>query len=159
MKHAAAVLTIALVALAGCGGDGDENAATTTPARSGAPLTKAQFIAEADKVCMATTAKIAAAATKLRESAKKTGTLPVRQVATFLTKTSLPAYDAMLDDLRALTPPEDDEKAIDGLIASLAGAIDTAKSDPVRYSKNGSPDPFDDANERAIDYGMKVCGS
>ena len=83
----------------------------------------------------------------------------MRQVTKFLTKTSLPAYEAMLADLRALTPPKDDEKTIDGLIAALAGAIDTAKADPVKYSKNGAPDPFDDANERAIDYGMKVCGS
>ena len=159
MKHAATVMTLfALMAVAGCGGDGDE-AATTTPANGGAPLTKAQFIAAADKACKATTDRIAAAATDLRESAEKTGTIPVSKVASFLTKTSLPAYDAMLDDLRALTPPEDDEKAIDGLIAALAGAIDTAKSDPVKYSKNDTPDPFDDANERAIDYGMKVCGS
>lgn len=159
MKPVAAVMIIALVALAGCGGgdDGDGNA-STTPA-IGAELTKTQYIAAADKVCKATTDKIASAATKLRESADKTGTLPVREVASFLTKTSLPAYDAMLDDLRELTPPEDDQKTIDGLVAALAGAIDTAKSDPVKYSKNGSPDPFDDANKRAIDYGMKVCGS
>lgn len=159
MKQVAAVMIIAAVAVAGCGSDGDDKNGSTTPANGGAPLTKAQFIASADGICKATTEKIASAATKLRESAKKTGTLPVRQVATFLTKTSLPAYDAMLDDLRGLTPPKADEKAIDGLIAALAGAIDTAKSDPVRYSKNGSPDPFDDANKRANAYGMKVCGS
>jgi hypothetical protein len=160
MKHVAAVMIIALVAVAGCGGDGDgDKGASTTPVNGGAPLTKAQFIASADKLCKATTDKITAAATKLRASAQKTGTLPVREVATFLTKTSLPAYDALLDDLRALTPPKDDEKTIDGLVAALAGAIDTAKSDPVKYSKNGSADPFDDANKRAIAYGMKVCGS
>jgi hypothetical protein len=160
-KHVATVVAlVALVALAGCGGgDGAAKGASTTPASGGAPLTKAQFIADADKICRATSVKIASAATKLRDSAKKTGTLPVRQVASFLTKTSLPAYDAMLDDLRALTPPKHDEKTIDGFIAALAGAIDTTKADPVKYSKNGMADPFDDANKRAIDYGMKVCGS
>jgi hypothetical protein len=160
-RVATVVALVALVALAGCGGDGDGDAkgASTNPAAGGAPLTKAQFIADADKICGATSVKIASAATKLRASANKTGTLPVRQVASFLTKTSLPAYDAMLDDLRALTPPKGDEKAIDGFIAALAGAIDTTKADPVKYSKNGSADPFDDANKRAIDYGMKVCGS
>ena len=159
MKHAATVaMTLALVAIAGCGGGGDDTA-STTPSNGAGPLTKAQFIAAADTICKATTDKIAAAATQLRESAKKTGTLPVRQVASFLTKTSLPAYDAMLVDLNELKPPKEDEKTIDGLIGALAGAIETAKSDPVKYSKNGSPDPFDDANARAIDYGMKVCGS
>ena len=55
--------------------------------------------------------------------------------------------------------PAEDEKTIDGYIAALAGAVDTAKSDPRKYSKNNQRDPFDDANKRAIDYGMKVCGS
>ena len=45
--------------------------ASTTPAPQGAELTKAQYIAAADKVCKATTDKIAAAATKLRESAEQ----------------------------------------------------------------------------------------
>jgi hypothetical protein len=65
----------------------------------------------------------------------------------------------MLSQLRALTPPKPDETTIDGLIAALAGAIDTAKADPAKYSKNGAADPFDDANARATAYGMKVCGS
>ncbi len=158
MKQVAAVMVLALVAVAGCGGGDGDKVGSTTPA-IGAELTKGQYVVAADKVCKATTDKIASAATELRESAEKTGTLPVRQVATFLTRTSLPAYDAMLDDLRKLTPPKDDEKTIDGFVAALAGAIDTAKSDPVKYSKNGSPDPFDDANKRAMDYGLKVCGS
>jgi hypothetical protein len=161
-KPAGAVvwMLVAVLALAGCGGsgdDGDKGVATTTT--STGPLTKEQFIVAADKICKATSDKISKAATDLREAAQKTGTIPVQQVSRFLTRTSLPAYDAMLDELRALDAPQGDEKAIDGLIASLAGAIDTAKADPVKYSKNGAPDPFDDANKRAMQYGMKVCGS
>ena len=155
---AATLLLVAGLAVAGCGGGDDDNA-STTPAPQGAELTKAQYITAADKVCKSTTDKIATAATTLRESAKKTGTVPVPQVTKFLKETSLPAYEAMLAELRTLTPPKADEKTIDGLIAALAGAIDTAKADPVKYSKNGSADPFDDANTRAMNYGMKVCGS
>lgn len=162
-KPAGAVvwMLVAVLAVAGCGGgggDGDDTTVGTTTTGNG-PLTKAQYVAAADKVCKATSDKISKAATNLREAARKTGTIPVAQVSKFLTRTSLPAYDQMLDELRALQPPEGDEKAIDGLIASLAGAIDTAKADPVKYSKNGAPDPFDDANARATKYGMKVCGS
>jgi hypothetical protein len=157
LAGAVAALLIGGLAASGCGGD--DKTTSTTPAPGGAELTKAQYIAAADKVCKQTTDKIAVAATKLRESAKKTGTVPVPQVTRFLTQTSLPAYEDMLAELRTLTPPKQDEKTIDGLIAALAGAIDTAKADPAKYSRNGSPDPFDDANSRAIDYGMKVCGS
>jgi hypothetical protein len=158
-RRAAVTMLVAALAAGGCGGGGgDDKTVATTPASTG-PLTKAQFIAAADKVCKATSDKIAAAAANLRTAADKTGTIPVSKVSKFLTQTSLPAYDAMLDQLRALTPPAGDEKTIDGLIASLAGAIDTAKADPVKYSKNSAPDPFDDANARAMKYGMKVCGS
>ena len=128
------------------------------PSPAGPSCTKAQYIASGDKICAATTDKLAAAATKLRESAQKSGELPVSKVTAFLTNTSLPADNAMLDDLRALTPPKDDEETVDGFIAALAGAIDTAKSDPVKYSRNGSPDPFDDFNTRVSDYGMTACG-
>lgn len=154
-KLAGVVLLVAGLA-SGCGGD--DKQATTDPG-TGPTLTKAQYVTAADKVCQATTDKITAAAENLRESAKKTGTIPIPEVTKFLTKTSLPAYEAMLGELRGLTPPKGDEKTIDGLIAALAGAIDTAKADPVKYSRNGAPDPFDDANARAINYGMKVCGS
>jgi hypothetical protein len=158
LAHGAVTMLVVAGSAAGCGGGGDEKTVATTPASSG-PLTKTQFVAAADKVCKATSDKITKAASRLRTAAEKTGTIPVAQVSRFLTNTSLPAYDAMLDELRALQPPKADEKEIDGLIASLAGAIDTAKADPVKYSKNSAPDPFDDANARAVKYGMKVCGS
>jgi hypothetical protein len=157
MRQAATVtMLVALVAAAGCGSDDD---AAPASAADGAPLTKAQFIASADKICKETTVKLTSAAANLREATKKTGTVPVRRVAAFLTKTSLPAYDAMLEDIRALTPPKRDEQTIDGLVAALAGAIDTARSDPLKYSDPRTPDPFLDANKRAVGYGMKVCGS
>src|ERR1044072_1561174 len=144
-RSAIVTLLVAALAAGGCGGGGDDaKTVATTPVSTG-PLTKAQFIAAADKVCKQTSDKISAAAASLRTAAKKTGTIPVSKVSKFLTQTSLPAYDAMLDQLRALTPPKGDEKTIDGLIASLAGAIDTAKADPVKYSKNSAPAPLQDA--------------
>ncbi len=153
----ATLLAVAGLAVAGCGGDDDDNASQTTTSGA-AELTKAQYITSADQICGATKAKIEVAAAKLRESGRQTGTLPIPKVTRFLTQTSLPEYEAMLGKLRALTPPKQDEKTVDGLIAALAGAIDTAKSDPAKVARN-EVDPFDDANERALDYGMKVCGS
>jgi outer membrane PBP1 activator LpoA protein len=161
LSGAAVTLLVAGLTVAGCGGGDDDkqSAATTSTPAAGVELTKAQYVTRADRACTATTAKIETAAAKLRAAAEKSGTIPVPQVTRFLTKTSLPAYEEMLAQLRALKPPKQDEKTIDGLIAALASAIDTAKADPVKYSKNGSPDPFDDANKRAIDYGLKACGS
>jgi len=154
-KLAGAVITVAAAVLAaGCGGDGGD---TETDAAE--PLTKAEFITRADQICGATQQQIQAAATRLRNIGSKSGTLAVPIVAQFLEKTSVPAYEAMLGKLRALQPPPADEKAVDGYVAAVAGAIDSVKADPVKYSKNSSPDPFDTANSRAKAYGMKVCGS
>jgi hypothetical protein len=159
LAGAVVAMLVAGLSAAGCGAGGDDKPATTTAAAAGPALTKAQYIAAADKVCQATKDKIEAAAVKLRDAAKKTGTIAVPTVTKFLTDTSLPAYDALIDDLNKLTPPKDDEKTIDGMIAAFAEAVEVTKRDPVAYSKNGASDPFDDANARAIDYGMKVCGS
>lgn len=156
---AVAWMLVAVLAVAGCGSGGDDRGKNVAQTTATGPLTKKQFIAAADRLCRATSKKIATAATNLRESARTTKTIPVQDVSRFLTQTSLPAYDDLLDDLRELRPPAGDEQEIDRLIASIAGAIDTAKADPVKYSKNGSPDPFDDANSRAMTYGMKDCGS
>ncbi|HEX4344947.1 MAG TPA: hypothetical protein VHZ31_05245 [Solirubrobacteraceae bacterium] len=164
---AAAVLTMLVAALAaGCGGSGGAGKSTGTvaPATAAGPpavrLTKTQFIFKANDICLGTSNQIAKAASKIRAQTKKTGKLPpTPQVAQFLEHTSLPAYDAMVDKLRDLTPPKRDEKTIDAYIASLAGAIDTAKANPVKYSSASAADPFADANARAVKYGMKACGS
>lgn len=153
----AAVPMLVAVLVAGCGGGAKGDNAST--AAAGPPLTKAVFIAKADAICKANSDYIKAQAARLRDAASKTGTIAVKDVAAFLTNTSLPAYNSTLAKLRDLTPPVSDEKKIDDLIAALAGAIDTARSDPSRYASNGAPDPFDKANALANGYGMKVCGS
>ena len=96
-----------------------------------------------------------AAATKFRVAiAKKSGTLAVPDVVSFYKRTSLPAYNEMLDKLNDLVPPKADQKAIDGYVAALAGGIDTVKADPAKYSTKNAPDAFADANNRAKKYGL-----
>jgi ABC-type glycerol-3-phosphate transport system substrate-binding protein len=153
-KLTGAVLTMLVAAFAaGCGSDGGGSAKTT--ASSGAPLTKAAFVIAANKICAQTTAKISTAAAKFRDAiAKKTGTLAVPDVVSFYKRTSLPAYDEMLNELNDLVPPKADQKAIDGYVAALAGGIDTVKADPAKFSTQNSPDAFADANARAKKYGL-----
>lgn len=160
-KLAGAAITMLVAGLAaGCGGGDGAGSTGTTTAAGDAPLTKAEFIARADEICLATVKRIRSGAGRIRaEGAKSRKLPPTDQIAKFLKGTSLPAYDAMVDELRDLTPPKRDEKAIDAFIGSLAGAIDTAKADPARYAEASARDPFDDANARAGQYGMKVCGS
>ncbi len=153
-KLAGAATTLLLAALAaGCGGDKDSGA------KGSATLTKAEFIERADAICSSAEARIDVAAAKLRAAGKKSGTLPRPAVVKFLRETSLPSYERMLIGLRELEPPKADERRIDAFLASLSGAIDAVEADPSKYAKRATADPFDDANKRAMDYGMKVCGS
>jgi hypothetical protein len=160
-KLAAAATTVLVACVAaGCGGDGDDDAATSTTATtSGAPVSKAAFITAADAVCTKTNAKIQTAAAKLQAKSKKSGEIPKTDVVKFFKQTSLPAYDDMVQQLGALMPPKSDEAKVNGIIASMAAAIDVVKADPAKFASRDVSDPFDDANKRARDYGMKVCGS
>ncbi len=153
----AAVALACALAAAGCGDDdGGDKAKTTTTA----PLTKAQYVERADKICQATTAQLKKEGAKLSAGAAKTGNLPPQdEIVMFLRNTSVPTYERMLASLRVLPPPPDDAAELDGFLASLANAIDTVKEDPAKYSKTSAPDPFDDANARAQRYGMEICGS
>jgi hypothetical protein len=160
-KLAAAATTVLVACVAaGCGGDGDDDAATSTTATtSGAPVSKAAFITAADAVCTKTNAKIQAAAAKLQAKSRKSGEIPKTDVVKFFKQTSLPAYDDMVQQLGALTAPKSDEAKVDGIIASMAAAIDVVKDDPAKFASRNVSDPFADANKLARDYGMKVCGS
>lgn len=163
-KLAGAMTALLLAGLAvGCGGDDGKDRpsggtdGTGTGAAAG--LTKAQFIERGDAICAAADKRIDAAATKLRQSSTKTGTLPIEQVVKFLTHSTMPAYERMLIGLRNLSPPKGDEQRIDAFMASVAGAIDAVKANPNKYAKRTTADPFDDANGRAKAYGFRVCGS
>ena len=151
-KLAAAAVLLACLA-AGCGDD-DKGSSEKDK-----PVTKAAFITSADAICTKTNAEITQAAATLRKKSQKDGTLPKKDVANFFKATSLPAYDDLVRELGALTPPKGDEAKIDGLLATLASAIDTVKANPEKFVSRTVVDPFADFNTRAKAYGMKVCGS
>jgi hypothetical protein len=151
-KLAAAAVLLACVA-AGCGDEG--NGAEDDDK----PVTKAAFVTSADAMCTKTDAEITKAATKLREKSQKSGTLPKQDVVNFFKGTSLPAYDDLVRQLGALTPPKGDQAKVDGLLLTLSSAIDTVKADPEKFVSRTAEDPFADFNKRAKAYGMKVCGA
>jgi len=155
---AAIVLLSCGLAAAGCGADdGDKTARKTTTAP---PLSGAQYIVAADRICKASTAQLEAAGAKLRSDTAKAGTLPPRaQIVAFLKQTSVPTYERMLQQLRALPLPPASAGPINGYLAALATAIYKVKADPDRYAKSSVKDPFDDANTRAKRLGLDVCGS
>ena len=151
-KLVAAAVLLACVTT-GCGDD-DKGSSDDDK-----PVTKAAFITSADAICTKTNAEINEAAATLRKKSEKDGTLPKQDVVNFFKGTSVPAYNDLVRQLGALKPPPGDQAKIDGLLATLASAIDTVKADPEKYVNRRVEDPFGDFNARAKAYGMKVCGS
>jgi hypothetical protein len=154
MKRTLATAAVLLASVAAGCGDDDKGSSGDDK-----PVTKAAFITSADAICTKTDAEITKAAATLRKKSQKDGTLPKQDVVNFFKGTSLPTYDDLVRQLGALKPPKGDEAKIDGLLATLASAIDTVKAAPEKYVSRTVEDPFADFNTRAKAYGMKVCGS
>ena len=138
----AVLLTLSL-AVTGCGGGGsdDEDAAPE-------PISKADFSAQADKICADATADLTAEAEALGEDPSQ------EQIEAFASDSLVPSIQAQHDDIEALGAPEGDEDEVEAILTSLQEGIDTVEADP---STTTSGDPFAEASELAADYGLEDC--
>jgi len=163
----ALALAAGLIA-AGCGDDDDETTTTTTSSATttagatgatgatGEPLSKEEFIAEADAICKAGDREIDSQAQEFFPEGGSPGTA---EEEAFVTEVLVPGVQEELDGIGALTPPEGDEDEVAAILDAAQEAIDQLEEDPSALTGAGSgPDPFAEANQLATDYGLKVCG-
>lgn len=158
----ALALATGLIA-AGCGDDDDETTTspttTTTAGATGAtgatgePLSKEEFIAQADAICKAGDKEIDAAG---EEFFSEGGSPGQAEEETFITETVIPNVQGQVDGIAALAPPEGDEDEVQAIVDAAQQAIDDVEADPSVLGTQG--DPFAEANQLAQDYGLKVCG-
>ncbi len=149
------------LAVAGCGG-GDDSSSTTTAsstaagatAASGTPLSKEEFIQQADAICKAGNQATNQAANDLF-----TGGQPTQeQVNQFATDTLVPAIQGEIDQIGALTPPAGDEDEVQAILTAVSGALDKVKADPTSLFASADEGPFKEADQLAKAYGLTVCG-
>jgi hypothetical protein len=148
---------IALVA-AGCGGDDDDDTAATTTtgatgAAGGAPLSKEQFIAEANAICKQGTKELDQAAGEVFGKGQEPSQ---EEQERFITETALPNTQAQIDAIRALTPPEGDEEQITAILDEAQQELDELEQDPGSLTEGGE-DPFADVNRMLREYGITTC--
>lgn len=134
-----------LVLVAGCGGD-DSSSSTT----AAAPLTKDEFISQADQICADGDAAIQDAQPDFGSNGPSQDDLNA-----FVTDTLVPNLQDQHDQIAALGVPEGDEDTISSVLDALQSAIDSLESDP---SSITSTDAFTDVNQQAQDYGLTKCG-
>ena len=165
-----AVLGTAALAVAGCGGDDDKESGSTgstgdTQQETAKPLTKAEYIAQADDIC--------------REGKKATDGLEkrfdalgddpdVKEIAPVL-EDVVAQLRKTREQLGALPAPSEDKATLDGYFASADKTIDVAEQlqEAAEDGDESKADNIADSNDANNDegerlgkqYGFKVCAS
>ncbi len=133
-----AVLGVAwLSALIGCGGSEEQ-------------LTKAQFLERGDAICR----QAGAEQVELAGHYKKGQVAPGEYEA--VTAVFVPPMEKELRRLRALNPPQDDEKEVGAILEGIESGVKDAKLDYLDLFVRET-DPFAEANELARKYGLQAC--
>lgn len=128
--------------VAGCGGDSE----TTT-------VTKAQFVKEANSVCLKGEAKRGQMLNELSGELGG-GKVPQAQREQLVLKV-LPTYEETAANLSKLDVPAGDEKQVEAIVEAMEEAVERVKADP--NTALVSTVPFDKANKLATEYGLDRC--
>ncbi|MDX6688882.1 MAG: hypothetical protein QOG15_339 [Solirubrobacteraceae bacterium] len=126
-KRVLTVVGVAALAAAGCGGD-------STPDHARPALTKAQYIAKADAICVAT--KRATRKYK-RKTRALSPTAPITALAPIL-RAGTPEIKKGLDRLRALPAPKEERATLLAFYASRAKTIAIANQVADAAAKNAT---------------------
>ncbi len=153
-----AVLCSATLAAAGCGDDGDSSSA-------GKALTKAQYIAQADRICREVEAATKTYADQVDALPEGSGTERIGNIL----DGGLAETRKGVDRLKALQAPSEDRATVKAYFSSIDKAIvvyeglvqavraeDEAKAK--RYARQADP-LFDEQRRLARQYGFKQCRS
>jgi len=134
---AAFTAAASLSSLTGCGG-GEEG------------LTKAQFIRQGDAICKQAGAEQVALAAHYKKKEIAPGHFKA------VTGIVVPPMEKELRRLRALSPPQGDEKKVRAILEEIESGVHDVQHDylDVFYEEN---DPFAEANELARKYGFHAC--
>jgi hypothetical protein len=142
---------LALAALAGCGGDDEPDDFSPVVVE---PLSKVEFLDEADRICFASEARIEAAADDLVTRRRDPAPAEVERVALGVV---VPALESEVRAIRALGAPDGDEQEVEEILSATEQGIAAIERDP-RGLLDGVPAPLGRAQRLAEAYGSRQCG-
>ena len=138
----------------GCGDDDDDDAGgdggTTTSAGGGEPLSKQEFISQADRICAQGDAEIDRGG---QEFAGTSG----EEVDELVLTVIAPGYRDQIEQIRELTPPEGDEAEIDEFLNTFEDGIEQLEADPSQLANGEALKTIVEARSLAFEYGFKSC--
>jgi hypothetical protein len=138
-------LAAALIA-AGCG-DGDGSTSSTA---AGEPLSKAEFISQADQICAEGDAKI-------DEGGQAFAGTAGEKVDELVGTVIVPGYRDEIEQLRELTPPEGDEAEVEEFLNTFEQGIDALDQNPEQLAGGAALKTITEARVLAFKYGFKSC--
>lgn len=130
-----------------CGGDDEKQA----PSPQAEPLSKADFVAQADEICAEGNAEMVAAAESFSDAPSD------EEITQFAEDVFVANTQQQHDDISDLGAPEGDEDEVQAILDALQSGIDVVKEDPT--SLLSSDDPLREASDLAAAYGLVECGS
>ena len=152
MKPAtAAVLTVAAL-FVGCGDDGDDGDGFSPVVSE--PLSKVEFLRQADEICVSTESRIEAAADDLVTAKKDPAPAEVERIALEIV---VPALESEVAAIGALGAPEGDEEQVKAILDATKAGIAEVEADP-QALLDGAPDSLRRAETLASQYGARQCG-
>jgi len=150
----AGVMALGVIA-AGCGSSDDSTDTTDVTVT----ITKDQLIAQGDTICKQGDKEIEegfesyAEENNIPKNKEPSDEQGVELVETVI----VPSIKTQAELIRGLGTPEGDEDEVEAMLDSLDEAVEEAEENPESLFDEKS-DPFGDPNQRAEDYGFKVCG-
>ena len=152
----AACLALTAALFSGCGGSDSSNASATSESANSAPLTKKQFVAQANQICQKGLEEKDEAVNKAREElpAQVLKNPTPQSLAIFVEQTVIPAYQDLIDQLNQLDAPKGEEAAIEEIMTKYEASLKIIEAQPAKAVKIT---PFVTADEAAKAYGLEGC--
>jgi len=150
-RSAAACFALASLVLASCGGGEDDGG--FSPVVSD-PLSKVEFLRQADAICQSSESRIEAAADDLLTAKGDPSPEEVEQVAIDLI---VPALETEVSAISALGAPEGDEDKVKAILDATQAGIGEIEANP-RALLDGVPESLREAEQLAREYGSRQCG-
>jgi hypothetical protein len=149
-----AVWAASLIALfVGCGADDEP---VTEPLEPPA-ISKAQFLAEADRICRSGDSQIEAIGDDLYTDVERGERPSPGEVRRFATGVIVPRIESEITAIRALGAPEGDEKEVEAILRATEDGVREIKRDPEGIV-DGPPAGLKRAGDLATRYGSQECG-
>lgn len=141
---AIALIVGALVAIAGCDGEGEGS------------LNRGEYVKQADEICREANARLEETAKDFPALGPKgPGPREIDQIEALTKDAFVPVIRDQISELRALAKPQGDEVRLDELYDRTEKALDEIEADPQIVLR--VQDPFAEAAGRARGYGFQEC--